>query len=346
MRAVVYHEPGRVAVGSVAEPVIEDPRDAVVRVTLAAICGSDLHFFHGKAPMDPGETIGHEAVGVVEAVGSAVSAFAVGDRVVIAFDNACGSCWFCRSGQTQLCEEFRTLGAGAFGGGLGGAQADLVRIPYADANLLAIPDGIDDERALFLGDILTTGLYGASVPEIRPGETVAVIGAGPVGFFAAQAARMADPSAVLVLDRDPARLAIAASVGATPIDVGARHAQMAVAEATGGRGADVVIEAVGTPEAFESAIDVVRRGGRVSVVGMFTSESVSIPLGIWWARSLDVRFAGICPVHAWWERALAAVAEGRIDPAPIVSHRMPLDDAPEGYALFAAREATKVLLRP
>lgn len=346
MRAVVYEAPGRVAVGAVADAAIEDPRDAVIRVTLAAICGSDLHFFHGKAPMDPGETIGHEAVGIVEAVGDAVTRFAVGDRVVIAFDNACGACWFCRSGQTQLCEDFRTLGAGAFGGGLGGAQADLVRIPYADANLLAIPEGLDDERALFLGDILTTGLYGASVPEIRTGETVAVIGAGPVGFFAAQAARLADPAAVLVLDRDPARLAIAASVGATPIDVGARHAQMAVAEATGGRGADVVIEAVGTPEAFESAIDVVRRGGRVSVVGMFTSETVTVPLGIWWARSLDVRFAGICPVHAWWERALAAVAEGRIDPAPIVSHRMALDDAPEGYALFAAREATKVVLRP
>ncbi|MFM8999242.1 MAG: alcohol dehydrogenase catalytic domain-containing protein [Actinomycetota bacterium] len=346
MRAVVYEEPGRIAVGEVAEPAIEDPRDAIVRVTLAAICGSDLHFFHGKAPMDPGETIGHEAVGVVEAVGGAVARFAVGDRVVVAFDNACGACWFCRSGQTQLCEDFRTLGAGAFGGGLGGAQADLVRIPYADANLLAIPAGLDDERALFLGDILTTGLYGASVPEIRPGETVAVVGAGPVGFFAAQAARLADPAAVLVLDRDPARLAIAASVGAAPIDVGARHAQMAVAEATEGRGADVVIEAVGTPEAFESAIDVVRRGGRVSVVGMFTSESISIPLGIWWARSLDVRFAGICPVHAWWERALAAVADGRIDPTPIVSHRMGLDDAVEGYALFAAREATKVVLRP
>ena len=346
MRAVVFHEPGRIAVREVADATIEDPRDAVVRVTLAAICGSDLHFFHGKAPMDPGETIGHEAVGVVESVGGAVTRFAVGDRVVIAFDNACGTCWFCRSGQTQLCEDFRTLGAGAFGGGLGGAQADLVRVPYADANLLAIPEGLDDERALFLGDILTTGLYGASVPEIRPGETVAVIGAGPVGFFAAQAARLADPAAVLVLDRDAARLAIAASVGATPIDVGARHAQMAVAEATEGRGADIVIEAVGTPEAFESAIDVVRRGGRVSVVGMFTSESVTIPLGIWWARSLDVRFAGICPVHAWWERALAAVADGRIDPAPIVSHRMGLDEAAEGYALFAAREATKVVLRP
>jgi threonine dehydrogenase-like Zn-dependent dehydrogenase len=346
MRAVVYHEPGRIAVGEVADATVEDPRDAIVRVTLAAICGSDLHFFHGKAPMDPGETIGHEAVGIVEAVGAAVTRFAVGDRVVIAFDNACGTCWFCRSGQTQLCEDFRTLGAGAFGGGLGGAQADLVRVPYADANLLAIPEELDDERALFLGDILTTGLYGASVPGIRPGETVAVIGAGPVGFFAAQAARLADPAAVLVLDRDAARLAIAASVGATPIDVGARHAQMAVAEATEGRGADVVIEAVGTPEAFESAVDVVRRGGRVSVVGMFTSESITIPLGIWWARSLDVRFAGICPVHAWWERALAAVADGRIDPAPIVSHRMALDEAAEGYALFAAREATKVVLRP
>ena len=346
MRAVVFHGPGRVAVGAVADAAIEEPRDAIVRVTLAAICGSDLHFFHGKAPMDPGETIGHEAVGIVEAVGGAVTRFAVGDRVVIAFDNACGICWFCSSGQTQLCEDFRTLGAGAFGGGLGGAQADLVRVPYADANLLAIPEGLDDERALFLGDILTTGLYGAAVPDIRPGETVAVIGAGPVGFFAAQAARLAAPAAVLVLDRDPARLAIAASVGATPIDVGARHAQMAVAEATEGRGADVVIEAVGTPEAFESAIDVVRRGGRVSVVGMFTSESVTIPLGIWWARSLDVRFAGICPVHAWWERALAAVADGRIDPAPIVSHRMSLDEAAEGYALFAARQATKVVLRP
>ncbi|MFM7719392.1 MAG: alcohol dehydrogenase catalytic domain-containing protein [Actinomycetota bacterium] len=346
MRAVVSRGPGAVAVEEVPDARIEDPRDAVVRVTLAAICGSDLHFLHGKAPVDPGESLGHEAVGVVEAVGAEVRTVRPGQRVAVAFDNACGGCWFCRAGQTQLCEEFRTLGAGAFGGGLGGAQADLVRVPFADANLLPLPDGLDDERALFLGDVLTTGLYGAAVPDIRPGETVAVLGAGPVGFFAAQAARLHDPARVLVLDRDARRLAIAAAVGAEPIDVTARHGAMAVADATDGRGADVVIEAVGTPEAFEDAIDVVRRGGRVSVVGMFTSESVSIPLGIWWARSLDVRFAGICPVHAWWERARDAVVDGRIDPAPIVSHRLPLDDAAHGYALFDAREATKVVLVP
>ena len=346
MRAVVSRGPGVVAVEEVVDARIEDPRDAVVRVTLAAICGSDLHFLHGKAPVDPGETLGHEAVGVVESVGDAVARFRPGQRVVVAFDNACGTCWFCRAGQTQLCEDFRTLGAGAFGGGLGGAQAELVRVPYADTNLLALPDALDDERAVFLGDVLTTGLYGAAVPAIRPGETVAVVGAGPVGFFAAQAARIHDPARVLVLDRDPARLALAAAVGAEPIDVSARHGAMAVADATDGRGADVVVEAVGTPAAFEDAVDAVRRGGRVSVVGMFTSETTTIPLGIWWARSLDVRFAGICPVHAWWERALEAVLDGRIDPAPIVSHRLPLDDAPRGYALFDAREATKVLLRP
>lgn len=346
MRAVVYAGPGDVAVREVPDARVEGPRDAVVRVTRAAICGSDLHFFHGKAPMDPGETIGHEAVGIVESVGDAVERFSVGDRVVVAFDNACGSCWFCLHGQTQLCEEFRTLGAGAFGGGLGGAQADLVRIPYADWNLLAVPDGLSDEGALFLGDVLTTGLYGAAVPEIQPGESVAVIGAGPVGFFVAQAARLADPSQVLVLDRDPVRLALAAATGATTVDVSQRHGQMAVADATGGRGADVVVEAVGTPEAFDAAVDTVRRGGRVSVVGMFTSETTTIPLGIWWARSLDVRFAGICPVHTWWQRALEAVMDGSIDPAPIISHRLTLDEAVAGYEMFAAREATKVLLAP
>lgn len=346
MRAVVYEEPGRVAVREVPDARIEEPADALVRVTLSAICGSDLHFVHGKAPLDPGETIGHEAVGVVEAVGPAVTRFRAGQRVVVSFDIACGTCWFCRRGQTQLCSSFRNLGAGAFGGGLGGAQADLVRVPFADTNLLAVPDALDDERALFLGDVLTTGVYGAAVPAIRPGETVAVVGAGPIGFFCAQAAMLHDPARVLVLDRDPRRLDLARKVGAEPIDVTARHAQVAVESVTEGRGADVAIEAVGTPDAFASAIDVVRSGGRVSVVGMFTSETFPAQLGIWWARSLDVRFAGICPVHTWWETARDALLAGRIDPAPIVSHRLGLDDAPRGYELFASREATKVVLRP
>ena len=346
MRAVVYQGIGKVSVAEVADPGLEDPRDAIVRVTTAGICGSDLHFFHGKAPLEPGETIGHEAVGVIDAIGPEVERFRPGQRVVAAFDIACGRCWFCKNGQTQLCEDFRNLGAGIFGGGLGGAQAELVRIPSADTNLLAVPDGMDDEHALFVGDILTTGTYAAGIAGIRERDTVAVVGAGPVGFFCVQGARLQGAGEVLALDPEPERLLLAQKAGAIPVNVRERHAQMAVHELTGGRGADVVIEAVGTPAAFESAVDVVRRGGTIVVVGMYTSETVEIPIGIWWTRALNVRFAGICPIHAWWDRALADVEAGRIDPLPIISHRLPLQDAARGYELFDAHEATKVLLLP
>lgn len=346
MKAVVYEGVGRVAVADVADPEIEEPRDAIVRVTRTAICGSDLHFFHGKAPLDPGETIGHEAVGVVETAGPGVKRFAPGERVVVAFDIVCGECWFCRRGQTQLCEEFRNLGAGAFGGGLGGAQAEYLRVPYADTNLLAVPDGMDDERALFVGDGLTTGYYAAALAHIRPDETVAVVGAGPVGFFCVQGANVHGARQVIALDKEPSRLAVAQRVGAVAVNVDEQNAQMAVAERTDGRGADVVIEAVGTPAGFDSAVDVVRRGGRVVVAGMFTGEQVEIPLGIYWVRTLTFVFAGICPVHAWWERAMDAVVSGAIDPEPIVSHRLPLAEAAEGYRLFDSHEATKVVLIP
>lgn len=346
MRAVVYGGVGRVVVTDVPEPSLQQPDDAIVRVRLAAICGSDLHFLHGKAPLEPGEPIGHEALGVVEAVGPEVRGVAVGDRVVISFVIVCGACWFCRAGETQLCEDFRNLGAGIFGGGLGGAQAELVRVPHADVNLLALPEGLEDERALFLGDVLTTGVYAAGVAEVEPGQTVAVVGAGPVGFFAAQAALARGAEAVYVLDVLPDRLALAERVGAVPLDVGARNPQMALAAATGDRGADVVIEAVGHPSAFETALEVVRRGGRIAVVGMYTGERFEIPLGVWWARALDVRFAGICPVHAWWRRAMEDLLAGRIDPLPLISHRLSLEQAPLGYELFASRRATKVLLSP
>ncbi|HXF56616.1 MAG TPA: alcohol dehydrogenase catalytic domain-containing protein [Actinomycetota bacterium] len=346
MRAVVFEGPGRVRVGEVPEPRVEAPTDAVVRVTTASICGSDLHFLHGKAPLLPGDTMGHEAVGVVEEVGAEVRRFRPGDRAVVSFVIACGRCWFCRRGQSGLCEEFRSLGAGPFGGGLGGAQAELVRVPEADVNLLRVPEGLEDERALFVGDALTTGLYGAALAGVERGQTVAVVGAGPVGFFAAQAARLFEPEAVVVLDLRPDRLALAEKVGAVAVNVTERHPQTALAELTGGRGADAVVEAVGSPEAFETALDVVRRGGTVSVVGMYAVERVEVPLGVYWARAVRVLFAGVCPVHAWWERALEAVRAGRIDPLPLVSHALPLEEAPLGYRLFDAREATKVVLKP
>jgi threonine dehydrogenase-like Zn-dependent dehydrogenase len=346
MRAVVYRDVGSVEVAEVPDPRIELPDDAVVRVRLAGICGSDLHFLHGKAPLEPGETIGHEAIGVVEAVGPGVERFAPGARVVVSFVIACGTCWFCRNEQTQLCEDFRNLGAGIFGGSLGGAQAELLRVPHADVNLLEVPDDVDDERALFVGDVLTTGVYAAGTAGIAPADVVAVVGAGPVGFFAIQASRAAGAAEVLALDLEPDRLDLAARVGAVAIDVGARNAQTAVDERTGGRGADVVIDAVGSAPAFERSLDVCRRGGRVVVVGMYTSETVQAQVGVWWTRALTLRFAGICPIHAWWAGAMRAVRDGTIDPLPIVSHRLSLEEAALGYELFDSHRATKVVLRP
>ena len=346
MRAVVFRGVGDVRVTDVPDPAIVEPDDAIVRVTRTAICGSDLHFFHGKAPIEPGDVIGHEAVGVVEAVGTGVKGFEAGDRVVVAFNIACGRCWFCDRGETQLCDDFRNLGAGAFGGSLAGAQASRVRVPVADVNLLAIPDDVEDERALFVGDILTTGLYAASLAAIEPADTVAVVGCGPVGFFCIQAARMFGAGRVFGIDLEAGRLELAASVGAVPVNARERHPATALAEATDGRGADVVVEAVGTPSAFESAVGMVRRGGRVVVVGVYAGESVELQLGVYWARALTIRFSGICPVHAWWERAMDEVIAGRVDPSPLISHRLPLEEAAHGYAMFDRREATKVVLLP
>jgi threonine dehydrogenase-like Zn-dependent dehydrogenase len=346
MKAVVYEDVQKLKVEDVPDPEIEEPTDAVVRITTSAICGSDLHFYNGKAPLFPGEQIGHEGVGVVERAGDGVSGFSAGDRVVLAFNAVCGECWFCTHGQHSLCDDFKNLGAGMNAGGLGGTQAEFVRMPNADLNLLKVPDGMEDERALFVGDILTTGVYGAGIAGIQPGDTVAVVGAGPVGFFAAQAAGLHDPAQVLVLDMQAERLALAEKVGATPIDVGERNAETAVDSLTEGRGADVVIEAVGAVPAFRSAIDVVRRGGTICVVGMYVSESTELQLGISWFRQLKILFSGVCPIHAWWDQAMEAVADGRIDPLPIISHTLPLDEAPKGYEMFERREATKVVLKP
>jgi threonine dehydrogenase-like Zn-dependent dehydrogenase len=346
VRAVVFEAAGSVRVDEVPDPVVGEPTDAVVRVTLSAICGSDLHFFHLKAPVAPGDVLGHEAVGVVESVGAGVSRFSPGQRVVVAFDIACGACWFCERGQTQLCERSAVLGAGTFGGDLPGAQAERVRVPWADTNLMAIPAGVDDDHALFVGDILTTAVYAASLAAPASDDVVAVMGMGPVGLLCVQALRAVGAATVLALDRESVRLALAADAGAVPIHIGERNPQSAVEEATEGRGADVVLDAVGHPDAYRSAVSVVRRGGRVVVVGVYTGETVDLQLGVYWARALEIRFTGTCPVHAWWERAMDLVVTGVIDPTPLISHRLSLDDAPAGYELFDRREATKVLLTP
>jgi threonine dehydrogenase-like Zn-dependent dehydrogenase len=229
---------------------------------------------------------------------------------------------------------------------LGGTQAEAVRVPVADVNLLAVPQGMEDERALFLGDILTTAYYGAAIADIQPEDTVAVVGVGPVGFFAVQSAFVHGALRVLAVDMEPERLALAEKVGAISINAKDRNPHTAVDELTGGRGADVVIEAVGNQKAYEDATSIVRSGGTVSVVGMYVSEQLEIPLGVYWTRMLKILFSGICPVHAWWDKALQAVQEGAIDPLPIISHTLPLSEAPRGYELFDSRQATKVVLKP
>ena len=346
MRAAVFRSAGVVETTDVPEPELEEPTDAIVRVTRAGICGSDLHFLHAKAPLAPGTVMGHEAVGTVERVGDAVTAVRPGDRVVASFHIACGACWFCRGGQTGLCDEHRILGAGPFGGDLVGAQAQYVRVPVADVNLLPVPDAVDDERALFVGDVLTTGVYAASLAEAGPGETVAVIGAGPVGYCTAVALRAAGTDDVVVVDRDEPRLTLAAAAGAATVDTRTQNAEMLLARRTDDRGADAVIDAVGAPDAYGLATEVVRRGGRVVVVGMYAGETVELQLGVMWARGLALRFAGETPVQAWWHRAMDGLADGTLDPLPLISHRLPLAEAPAAYAAFERREATKVVLDP
>jgi alcohol dehydrogenase len=346
MRAVVFDGIGRVRVTDVPDPGLEEPGDAIVRVTRTAICGSDLHLLHGKAPMEPGEPLGHEAVGVVEAVGDQVRGVRAGDRVAVAFNVACGHCWFCGNGQSALCDDDRIFGYGVFGGALPGAQAQWLRVPDADVNLLPLPDEVDDDAGVFLGDVLTTGVYGASLAQVRSDDVVAVLGCGPIGYCTILGLRAIGGATVYALDREPSRLSLAGAAGAIPVHIDERNPATALSEATDGRGADVVIDAVGHPAAFEGAIDTVRRGGTVVVLGVYSSETTELQLGAYWSRALTLRFAGLTPVPAWWGDALDGVVRGAMDPTPLVSHRFPLEDAAEGYALFDRRTATKVVLEP
>ena len=346
MRGVVFAGIDRVEVADLPDPVIERPDQALVRITRAGVCGSDLHLVHGKAPMEPGEPLGHEAVGVVEAVGDEVRSVRAGDRVAVAFNVACGHCWFCGNGQSALCDDDRIFGYGVFGGALPGAQAERLRVPNADVNLLSLPDEVDDDAGVFVGDVLTTGIYGASLAQAGPQDVVAVLGCGPIGFCTIEGLRALGGPTVYALDREPSRLALAEAAGAIPVHIDERNPVTALAEATDGRGADVVIDAVGHPTAFEGAIDTVRRGGTVVVLGVYSSETTEVQLGAYWSRALTLRFAGLTPVLAWWGNAVEALARGAIDPTPLISHHLPLEDAAEGYALFDRRVATKVLLQP
>jgi threonine dehydrogenase-like Zn-dependent dehydrogenase len=344
MKAAVYGGPGAVRLDEVPDPKILDAGDAIVRVSRTAICGSDLHVLHGKTPgMREGGVIGHEFVGTVTDGPDDV----VGRRVLGSFLIACGSCDFCTSKKFNFCRNRRALGLGALTGDLDGAQAELVRVPNAALNLKELPDGMDDEHALFAGDILATGFYAASIAEIGADDVVAIFGAGPVGLFTGLAARRLGPEKVLVIDTDPQRVEFAREVyGFEALDTSEMAPEAVVAGATDGRMATVAIDAVGVVPAVKSAMKVVRDGGRIAVVGVYGAERYEIPMGVAWIRGIDLRFSGMANVQATWDEALAAIAAKELDPTRAITHRMSLDDVVEGYELFESRAAMKVVLEP
>ncbi len=351
MRAVVYAGDGTVRVDDVAEPTLQDDRDAIVAVRKTAICGSDLHLLDGKTPgMREGGVIGHEFIGKVTQMGDRVIKHYEDTRVLGSFLIACGECAHCAARRFNFCTNRRALGLGTLTGDLDGAQAELVRVPNADLNLRPLAgglSGLSDEEALFGGDILATGFYGAQLSDIKRDETVVVVGAGPVGLFCALAARRYNPSQVILLDQDPARVAFARdNMGLDAIDVSAIEPQAAVADATAGRMADIAMEAVGHVDAIKSAMKCVRDGGRITVVGVYGAERYELPVGVAWVRGIGLRFAGMANVQAHWDDALLSVAKGEVDPTAAITHRLPLDDAVQGYELFRAREAMKVVLTP
>ncbi len=347
MRALLFADYGRVEVGDVAEPVIEDDGDVIVRVTKAAICGSDLHVIHGRIPgMDPGSVLGHEFTGVVEKVGSAVKRWKEGDRVVASFTIPCGDCWYCARRWFNRCPDGRVFGYGAFFGDINGGQAERVRVPAADICLHAIDASMTDEQVLFAGDIFTTGYDCALEARIEPGDSVVVQGCGPVGLMAIQAAKTFSPEKIFAIDTVADRLEMAQTFGAIPVDASAVHAPSYIQDHTEGRGADVLLECVGAIPALVGSIDIVRPGGRISIIGVYSEPEIELPLNVTFVKGIDLKFCGTANIIGRWDVALGLIEGGVADPQSIISHRMPLADAAKGYELFESRQALKVVLTP
>ena len=345
MKALTFQGKGDVKVVDVPKPSIAGPGEALVKVTLGAVCGSDLHILHGHTPMNQGAVLGHEFVGVIEDAGPEVKRFKPGDRVVSSFFTSCGQCALCRKGWFNQCVGRATFGHGEYFGNLGGGQSEYVVVPLADLSMEHIPPGMTDEQAIFVGDILSTGFFGAERAEIKPGDAVAVIGAGPVGLMATMTAQLFGPARVFVVDMVDSRLEVAQELGGIPINASQVDPVEAVQGYTGGLGADASIECVGLLSAVDTAIRSVRGGGTISMVGVPSKTVGEFPYLSMWLKSLTFR-AGWCNVQAYMRPLLDLIASGRLKPDAIISHRMKLEQAEEAYRMFDAREATKIVLTP
>ena len=344
MRAVTFQGPEEVRIEEKAEPEVVAADDAVVRVEASGICGSDLHIYHGRVPVEPGFTIGHEFVGTVLAAGSDVERVAVGDRVLGTFHTACATCASCLRGDYHRCRHGQTFGHGANLGDLQGAQAEQLLVPRANLTLRRVPEGMSSEVALFAGDVMGTGYHAVAHADMRPGDAVAVLGLGPVGLCAVQAALAGGAVEVFAIDSVEERLGMARTFGATPLHLTESEPKKAVRAATGGLGVDVVVDAVGDPAPLALAISLARDAGTVSGIGAYAGKG-EVPLGLAWLKGLELRL-GLANVIAHVDRVLSLLASGKLDPAPLVTHHMPLDQAAEAYAIYDRREALKIVLTP
>ena len=344
MLAVTFQGPNEVALVEKPDPEVQAPDDAVVRIEATGICGSDLHIYHGRVAIEPGFTIGHEYVGTVVAAGDGVTSVAVGDRVLGAFQVACGTCFFCRRGAFHKCDESRTFGHGATLGDLPGTQAQRALVPHANLALRRVPDGLSSDVALFAGDVMGTGYHATVGAGLRAGDTVAILGLGPVGLCAVQVARVAGAARVVAIDTVEQRLEMARSFGAEPVHLTEEDPRAAVRTATGGRGADLVVEAVGDPRALELALRLARKCATVSIVGVY-AERAEVHLGLAWIKSLRL-VMGQANVIAHLDPVLELLGSGRLDPSPLVTHHLPLSHAAEAYALYDRRQALKIVLEP
>jgi threonine dehydrogenase-like Zn-dependent dehydrogenase len=388
MRALVWHGKEDVRVERVPDPQLLDTRDVIVKISSTAICGSDLHLYGGYMPtLKSGDILGHEFMGEVVETGREVRNLKRGDRVVVPFTIACGHCWFCSHDLWSLCdnsnpnadmatEVFGHSPSGLFGythlfGGYAGGQAEYVRVPFGDVGPYKVPDGLDDDKVLFLTDIFPTGYMAAENANIQPGDVVAVWGCGPVGQFAIRSAYMLGAETVIAIDRLPERLAMAREGGAHTIDFMEDDVFDRLMEKTGGRGPDSCIDAVGLeahgagsvdavydrakfgawlatdrPHVLRQAIMACRKGGTVSIPGVYGGLLDKVPFGAVVNKALTLK-SGQTHVHRYFAPLMKRIQEGEIDPSFVISHRMPLDDAPEGYRMFREKQndCIKVVLK-
>ena len=340
MKALVYHGPGQRAWETMPDPMIQDATDGIVRIDTSTICGTDLHILKGDVPeVEPGRILGHEAVGTVVESGHAVTTLAEGDRVLVSCISSCGRCRFCKEGRYGLC----TGGGGwIFGHLIDGLQAEYARVPFADTSVHKLPPELTDEQVVFLADILPTAYeVGVLAGRVEPGDTVAIVGAGPIGLAAVMTARLLSPGRIVVLDVADARLEKAREFGAdVTINNGLTDPIAEVMELTGGLGADVAIEAVGIPETFELCADLIRPGGRVANVGVH-GHPATLHLERLWIRDVTIT-TGLVDTFTT-PKLLRLIAEGRLDPLPFATHRFELDEMIEAYDTFADAATTNAL---